>query len=157
MGFDINVFLLSGFKIPLNIAFDYNLLDRSVLDGDDWQLMDDPDCRTEVIERNVTNDTLKRFLLDHHDMGWNLYILTSTQYDFDIPNSYLFLYNEKTVCAQGSPPDYSTGVIDRVIRIEDLKFYELLPHHYLCKLLKITMPETFKWRSDLHWVVESSW
>ena len=45
MGFDINVYLLDGYKIPLNVAFEYNLLDPAILEGDDWQCLDDPDCR----------------------------------------------------------------------------------------------------------------
>ena len=149
MGFDINVYILCGYKIPLNVAFEYNLLDPAIMDGDDWQLTDEFSCRNDIIERQVTSPILKNFLLDNQDM--NLYILTSTQEDFDIPNSYLYLYDGKTVCCQGSPPDYSTGVIDRDLRTKNLVF----PDHYA--LLEIPMPDTFKWSSDLHWIVESSW
>lgn len=152
MGFDVLFYLLNGFKISLKVAFDNQLLDPGILDSDDYQMIDDPDSRTEIITRWVQSEPLKEFLLNHHDMGWNLYILTSSQDAADIQTSYLFLYNQKTVCCSGKPPDYATDIIETSARIQDL---DNLPEgHYLRELLQIPLSV---WESDLHWIVESSW
>jgi hypothetical protein len=152
MGFDINVYLLEGIKIPLDIAFEYKLLDPAILESDDYQIIDDPDCRNEIIERHVISESLKTFLLGYEN--WNLYILTSSQNDCNISKSYLFLYTQKRVCCQGRAPDYATDVIEPTL---EWSAHNLYKEHYLHALTNVSMPETFEWRCKLHWVVESSW
>lgn len=152
MGYDVNFYLLNGIKIPLDIAFEYKLIDSDILESDDYQLIDDPEYRDEIIERQVISNLLKKFLLDNKE--WNLYILTSSQYDADVSKSYLFLYDKKTICCQGRAPNYATDVIEPTLEWSAENLFE---EHYLHQLTKISMPETFEWRCKLHWVVESSW
>jgi hypothetical protein len=156
MGFDINVYLINGFKIPLHVAFEYNLLNREIMNSDDYQLIDEPECKRDIIERNVKSDILKELLLNYD--YWNLYILTSSQIEMDEHNSYLFLYDTKTICSQGTPPDYATDIVPNEIQREwSVKNILSLPSlHYLHNLTKIELPPPFEWHSELHWVVESS-
>ncbi|GAG89273.1 unnamed protein product [marine sediment metagenome] len=145
MGTDINVKILHGFKIPLSVSFDLKILDQKILDEDDWQLLGEPDYRDEIIENNVTSDTLKNIL---SDSSWNLYILTSTQEDFDIEHSYLILYNKSQELYYGCTPDYETGTVEPL----DAEISEITK-----SLNEITLPNPHSWEYNLHWIVEGSW
>lgn len=153
MGYDIYVCLLHGFKIPLRVAIECDLINKDILESDDYQLISDAECRDQIITQWVMSQPLREFLLEYNT--WNLYILTTSQGDPDIDNSYLFLYDEKIECCNGKAPDYATNTVNIPDFIRSIS--DLLEEHYLRKLLKIKMPPDWSWNSDLHWVVESSW
>lgn len=154
MGIDINVYLLEGYRIPLSVAFEYNLLDRNIVESDDYQLIHVPEYRNEIIRNSVTSDVLREFLLNNQDMNWNIRIVTSSQKDCKPNKSYMYLYDTIYQCYEGTVPDYKCGTIDhcRFGAIENTP-----PDHYLRILLEIKMPDNFKWQPELHWVVEGYW
>ena len=81
------------------------------------------------------------------DSSWNLYILTSTQEDFE-GNSYLFLYNKSQELHSGRIPDYETGIIEIITE----------PSHEIFKSLhEIFLPDSYSWVYNLHWIIEGSW
>lgn len=141
MGFDVSVKLIYGFKIVLTKAFELNLISPEILDGDDWQLIQESDCRDEIIERHVTSGTLKSLL----ETGeWNLYILASTQEDQNPDASYLFIYNRCDNLYNGRCPDYKTGNIDG-------NFPNV--HDRLKQTYKLLWDTNY----EIHWVLEGSW
>lgn len=142
MGFDTSVYIFDGYKIPLQVAFDNGLLNPDIVNGDDYQLIDDPDCRDGAIERNVLNSVLKNFLMEYKN--WNLYILTSSQEDCDASKSWMFLYEHKTIYAEGSPEDYSCGVVCKYTN-------QLYPS------ILNDIPIPFGWKRENHITIESSW
>jgi hypothetical protein len=55
MGFDINVHLIYGYKLPLSIVIDYGILSPDIFEDDNDQLISDPDYRDKIIEQCVSN------------------------------------------------------------------------------------------------------
>lgn len=90
MGFDKEVFILSGFKLKLSDVFEKGWLDPSIME-EDWQCLNMGDDLDQIIEKYVNNEDLKTLL----SSGWALYILASTQEDIDFDKSYLFVYIDK--------------------------------------------------------------
>ena len=134
MGFDLEVYLLYGYKLSLAEAF--TLIKPGILDEDDWQVMGDSNYRDEIIERYVTSPDLKAIL--NGEGGWNIRILTSTQEECDPDNSYFFLYNKREELYSGGCPDYETGEIPSSNELEGALFLQ-------------------KWKYSAHWIVEGSW
>ncbi len=139
MGFDIDTYLLYGFKIPLSVAFKSNLLDPNVVNSDDYQLMDEE----EVINRNILSPIIKEILKNDK---WNVYILTSSQDDANPETSYFFLYDKKDLL-YSETTDYGTEEIENPN--EDEEVTKLLNN-------KISTPDN-SWVYKLHYVIESSW
>lgn len=108
MGTDIIVHLFYGYKMSLSEAFDGGLIAPGIMDGDDWQLVDDADYREEIIGRHVTSPQLCRLLLSGE---WNIHIVASTQEVCKPGASFLFIYNRREVLYSGRVPDYETGVV----------------------------------------------
>lgn len=131
MGHDIEVCLIHGYKICLA---NQNFLDTSILEGDDYQLIHEPDCRDELIETYVIHDMLKDFLQCNPE--WNIYVLTSSQEDPDLENSWFFVYDKRQQLFYGRAPDYETGLVE-------MQFQERTP------LLGVEYKH--------HWIVEGSW
>lgn len=105
---DLNAQILHGFRLPLSVAFDADLLDPSIVLSDDYQLINEETERDGVIDRNVKSDVIKDLL----NNGWNIYILTSSQDEADPDTSYFFLYNHSQEMFCGEAPDYETGEIN---------------------------------------------
>ena len=64
MGFDVEVSLIHGHKIRLA---EQNFLDLSILKGDDYQLIHEPEYRDNCIETYVRDTELKMFLAEHSE------------------------------------------------------------------------------------------
>lgn len=141
MGFDAHFALIHGYKIRLA---GQNILDLSILEGDDYQLIHEPEYRDELIERYVLDVELKKFLGEHKN--WNVYVLTSSQSYPDLENSYFYLYDYRQILFTGRIPDYTSGTTGRVWEpkneIEGIPFktFGLSYHPY-----------------QQHWIVEGSW
>ena len=147
MGFDIHIHLFGGFKIPLSEAFDSNLLSPKIMDEDDYQLITEDEYKNELINTHVLSEDLRNILLDEQS-SWNIYIVTSSQEDFDYDKSYLILYNCHQDLINGKIPDYQVGsVIDIGCDRDTMDIWE--------KITRIR--NSLKWEYKMHWVVESSY
>ena len=144
MGLDIHVQLLCGYRVPLNIAFDSNLIDPDILNSDDYQLISDENYRDKLIEKWVTSDMLKHIL---QDKEWNLFILTSSQTDANPEESYLYLYNIIQQLFYERAPDYACGEVD--IRYKKMNGTD--------QVFNIELNGGTEWVYKMHWVLDSSW
>lgn len=146
MGLDVDVHLLHGFKIPLSIAFDSELINRCIVDGDDYQLIHDPESRDELIDTHVISRALKKIL---NTKRWNIYILTSSQDKCNPETSYFYLFDNRQTLFCGnaySSPDYATGKIEIPSPQDET----------VISLDKVPLTDG-EWEYNVHWIVESSW
>ncbi len=142
---DINAQILHGFRLPLSVAFESKLLDPQIICSDDYQIINFVDeSRDEVIDRNVISPILMKVL----EGQWNIYILTSSQDEFNPDSSYFFLYDKRQELHCGHPPDYKTGQVG-------MDFQE--PTETVQILSNVFLPETYSWKYNLHWIIESDW
>ncbi len=142
---DINAQILHGFRLPLSVAFESNLLDPQIICSDDYQIISFDESRDEVIDRNVISPILRKVL---EGGQWNIYILTSSQDESNPDSSYFFLYDKRQELHCGHPPDYKTGQIR-------LDFQE--PTETVQILSNVFLPDTYSWKYNLHWIIESDW
>ena len=129
MGYDVTVQIIHGFKIPLSEAFKLDILDSDILESDDYQLIDEPDCKEEIIKNHVKSEDILKII----NKGWDI---TSSQEDADPESSYMFLYDKNQIICSGKIPDYETGVVDN---------NQICEHNFRSYEYKI------------HWIVESSY
>ena len=134
MGTDIEVYLLQGFKVPLSVAFKLKLLDHEILSSDDYQYL----FEKKIVDKYVISPILKEILKD----TWLISILTSSQDEFDLDASYLFIFNWTQVIHSGRIPDYETGKVNK-------------PFHgseaiSRCKSDLMDISDTYLWNYDLH-------
>ena len=148
MGFDIKVHLLIGFKLQLNIAFESKLIKPEIVDGDEYQMIGEPECRDEIIEDYIISNRLKEFLKNKQ---WNIYILTSSQEDSDPEKSYFYIYNYQQVIQSGAAPDYKTGELDEFCCQGE---YESAVQ-FLGE--EVQLSGDYDWDYQNHWIVESSY
>lgn len=144
MGLDIHVQLFCGYRIPLSVAFDSNLIDPEILNTDDYQLISDEEYRDEIIEKWVKSDMLKHIL---KDTEWNLFILTSSQTDANPEESDLYLYNLREQLFYDRAPDYTCGEVD--IQYDKMNGTQ--------QVFNISLNGGEEWDYKMHWVLESSW
>jgi len=138
MGFDVEVFILNGFKLQLSDAFEKEWIDPSIMEEDDWQYLNMGEDLDRIVDKYVEDYNLRDLL----KVGWSLYILASTQEDIDFEKSFLFIYIDKDEidldCGEYVVEEISTDM-------EKLSFPEF-QHLDL---------ENEDWK--LHCVVNSSW
>lgn len=150
MGFDIHVHLFGGFKIPLSNAFDSNILSPNIMDEDGYQLITEDEYKNELINTHVLSEDLRNILLDE-DNSWNIYIITSSQYDFDFEQSYFILCDSHQDLVNGRIPDYKVGSVTDVAHVCDGFLGEIWN-----KIRQIPLKD-IEWEYKMHWVVESSY
>ena len=151
MGIDIYVHLLYGFRCTLKEAFENKILNEEIIEGDDYQLINDKDFTEELVEKHLISQDLKKILLKkdkEFNENWNIYILTSSQYDADLENSYMYLYHDKEVLYNDRVPDYHIDTIEGIDRSEESWTLEWT--------LMETIPQ-IKWDYNLHHIIEGSW
>ena len=107
MGLDITVVLLCGYKIKLSDVFESGLIDSEIMSGDEWQFLDEDECKVEVLEF-ILCPKLKQML---NSSVWKGYILSSTQSECDWETSYLYIYNNREMLYYGCVPDHANGVV----------------------------------------------
>ncbi len=138
MGFDTEVCLLWGFKFQLSEVFTRGWLKPSIMEDDDWQLINMGEEVDRIVEESVLNSDLKKLL----KTGWSLYILTTGNGDCEPEKSYLFLYmSSQDIEIKGN---YGTGEVD-IFDHEKLPFQEF-------DILGLDIGD-WKW----HWVMKHSW
>lgn len=91
MGRDIRVKLIYGYRISLAEAFENEWLSPSIIEGDDWQLLDEL-VREEWVNLYIPCEELRDFLIERKD-EWGAYILSSMQDECDPEASFLYIYN----------------------------------------------------------------
>lgn len=137
--------ILHGFRIPLDLAFEGNLLSPDILNGDDWQLIDfEQDAEAgEIIQTYVKNNILKDMLLREDDQ-WYCFILTSLQEDCNPAKSFLFIYNYEDTLPTG---DYVTiEISDTICTSEALRGLKNVP-----------TPQGFRWEYRTHYIMQTSY
>jgi hypothetical protein len=135
MGHDTNVFVLYGYKFKLSQVFESDWLDSSIMEDDDWQLVNMGEDNNSFFKKYVTNSILMEYL----NNGWELYILSSLQEDCKSDESYMFLYSymQELSCDN----EFETGEIN------------MCPVD-LGSVNKLGVDSSeFK----LHWVIQNSW
>jgi len=149
MGFDIHVHLFGGFKIPLSEAFDSNILSSKIMDEDGYQLIEDDKYKSDIINEHVLSEDLKNVLLDERN-DWNIYIVTSSQYDFDFERSYFILCDSHQDLINGRIPDYQVGSVTDVA-------YDCNTTPQIWEIITNIPLKTKTWKYNIHWVIESSY
>ena len=140
MGSDTTIELFYGFKIPLLIVFDSELLDSEILNVDDYQLISFEEYKDEIVNKYITNPILKNIL-----KNWNCYILTSSQDEPNIDESFLIIYNNRVLLSDSSS-DYETGTVNLFENKEIPK-----------SIYDIKLSDDYEWIYKIHWVVECSY
>ena len=130
MGLDIKVMLIHGHILCLRECAE--LLDLSILDGDDWKNFHDTSGadRELLIKQYIKDIPLRCWLLDHLD--WNLCFTTTTQEDPDLDNSFVYIFDALEPLFYGRVPVFQTGVVDIAFSCpSDVRppIYGLGPYH----------------------------
>ncbi len=148
MGFEIRVQLLRGFKLTLSKAFQLGLLYPEIMENDDYQLISDyiENKDQENIDRCISSQKLKDIIYCKTLNPWNIYILTSSQENPDLLNSYVFLYNWRQILSTGRVPDYETYIVSN--RIDD---YDTPPEIWT------KIKNLFDIDYHVHYLIESSY
>lgn len=154
MGYDITFILLSGYKISVKKAIDIGILKSNVLeDPDDYQEINFATVDSNYTEKcyleyksliliYVKSDKIKELIING---DWKIYILTSSQEDSDLENSYMYLHNECKEIYSGIIPDYKSGNIEmgKIIKEENQN------------KIKEILGDDVKY--ETHWLLEGSW
>jgi hypothetical protein len=143
MTFDVNVEIFHGYKVPLNLCFEKNIVNRDIIWSDDWQFINMEEDLDSLIDKHITSEHLTKFLKEGL---WKLYFVCSTQSDINPSESWMIIYYDRQTITTGTPPDFITGQINSSSLYNTAQMTE-----DMCKLFDEDLSYS------CHYAVESSW